>query len=70
MYLKLNIAQLARETGVKYRTMYSYVRGEKRPRYETADHLEKTTGIGALIWLKGDPVEIQAALEASPLSNN
>lgn len=62
---RLNIAQIARDAGIPYRTMYSYVRGEKRPRYEGAMELEKTTGVSVLTWLKGDPKEIRSALEAT-----
>ncbi len=64
---RFNIAQLARQIKLPYRTVYSYVVGEKCPRRPKARLLENTTGVSASIWLKGDPAEIQAALESSPM---
>ncbi len=64
---RLNFAHIARLAGLKYRSAYSYIKAERRPPYEKALRLEKATGVNILVWLKGDPAEIQAALESSPM---
>jgi len=63
-----NIAELSRRSHTPYRTTYSYVRGEKLPKPETARILARITGGGTdeetLIWLSKDMlVDIHRSLD-------
>ena len=62
-----NIAELSRRTHMPYRTAYSYVRGEKRPKPETARILARITGSGTdeetLIWLSKDRQQIENLMQ-------
>jgi len=66
MYTK-NIAELSRRSHMPYRTAYSYVRGEKRPKPETARILAMITGSGTdeetLIWMSKDQQKIETLMQ-------
>jgi hypothetical protein len=58
-----NIAVLARMSKIPYRTVHSYVSGEKRPKLETARILAQITGRGTdeetLAWMSKDSQKIE-----------
>ena len=62
-----SISGLARMTKIPYRTIYSYVCGEKRPKPETARILAQITGNGTdeetLIWMSKDTEKIQNLMQ-------
>lgn len=70
---KLNIAEFARMTGLNYRTVYSYVNGERRPSPEIALLMAETTGDATpdtiLAFLSKDPAKIKEAIESSLISD-
>lgn len=63
---KLNIAQIARMAGLNYRTVYSYVKAERRPSPEAASLLAAAAGQNSpeavLAIMSKDPEKIRAAL--------
>jgi AcrR family transcriptional regulator len=67
--MKANIAQLAREAGLPYRTVFAYFKGERRPQdVADAQRLANVTGRGTdsetLAWLSKDPALIAPMVEA------
>lgn len=63
------ISKIANTAGLNYSTVWNYCRRPpKSMPLDTAIMLEEASGVDKLIWLKGDPAEIQAALEASKLN--
>ena len=58
------IAKIATLTGINYKTFWRYCRRPpKRFPFGLAQRLERVLGVDKLVWLQGDPVLIQKALE-------